>query len=298
MNLTEYSDLVKSAKKNYKFLTINPSCETQAQELLTDKKRVCFLRHDIDFSPRNALRMAQVEKKHDVKATYTILLTGEFYNPFEKKNRGYLCEIVSHGHQVGLHFDPKIHDIKNEQDLDSAIKSEKRALEDLIEKEVNMFSFHNTTDFSMSCRKKFYGECQNAYSDFFHNEVEYTSDSNGYWRHRDWKQILSENHDVIQILTHPVWWQPDNSLPPLETVMKFMFDNYKEQMEFYNGLFENQTERENISLMSDILKSNDKINDTDILNKYVNNNSTYNFITSNNANFSEIEKLFDQLLKK
>ena len=213
MNLSEYEDsLIKTIKK-YSFLKINGDIDGNVNSKINDGEKVFFLRHDIDFSPENALRIAEIENKYGVQSTYTILLTGEFYNPFEKVNRFYWEKIIELGHEVGLHFDPSVYVIDSEPELDEAVEQEKLILEKLLKFRVGMFSFHNTTPFSMMCKKKSYGGFINSYSNFFQKQVEYTSDSNGYWRFRSWDQLLNEEHDIIQVLTHPVWWKPSNILP-------------------------------------------------------------------------------------
>ena len=131
-----------------------------------------------------------------------------------------LKEIKSHGHEVGLHFDPTVYNVSDELSMSEHIKKEASALSDIIGAPISMFSFHNTTDFTRNCRAQAYSGLVNAYSNFFHNDVEYTSDSNGYWRFRTWKELLLENHKIIQVLTHPIWWEPKNEFPPLETVVK------------------------------------------------------------------------------
>ena len=45
----------------------------------------------------------------------------------------------------------------------------------------------------------------NAYAKYFKDNVEYCSDSNGYWRHQRLENFLNNKHDKIQVLTHPVW---------------------------------------------------------------------------------------------
>ena len=152
---------------------------------------------------------------------------------------------MSLGHEIGLHFDPTLHNITNEADLDASIEKERKALEDIIENKIEMFSFHNTTPFSLSCKKDTYGGCKNVYSDFFVNNVEYTSDSNGYWRFRSWEQLLKEGHSVIQILTHPIWWKNDNQLPPYETVVQSCIERMAYEIDWYTSFFDNQSERGN-----------------------------------------------------
>ena len=53
------------------------------------------------------------------------------------------------------------------------------------------------------------------------NNVEYTSDSNGYWIHRNWDDLLDGNHNKIQILTHPIWWA-NNEHEPAENICKHL----------------------------------------------------------------------------
>ena len=269
MNLEIFEELLKETASQYDFETIKHGLDKI--EIHKRKKPICFLRHDIDFSPQNALRMAQLEQKYGANSTYTVLLSGQYYNPFEKNIREILKKIKGCGHEIGLHFDPTVYNINEELSLNNYIEQEASALANLLETPISMFSFHNTTDFSMSCRAYQYGGLVNAYSNFFHNEVEYTSDSNGYWRFRSWKDLLLEKHKVIQILTHPIWWQPENNYPPFETVIKNITERADLCLSIYTELFRGQNLRINHSLLNETLLKNEKVNDPDILNLYAEN---------------------------
>ena len=284
MNLEIYEVLLKSTASQYAFETIDDGIDTV--ELLKQESPVCFLRHDIDFSPKNAARMAHLEMQHGVRSTYTVLLSGKFYSPFEKGVRETINEIKNCGHEVGLHFDPTVHNIIDEATMVDYIKKEASALADIIETPISMFSFHNTTDFSMSCRAHEYGGLVNAYSNFFHNDVEYTSDSNGYWRFRTWKELLLEKHKIIQVLTHPIWWQPKNEFPPLETVIKNIIERSDLMLNDYIDLFKDQEVRINQSLLNDFLIRKNKTNDPDILNLYA--KSSYLIECLRSSNFDEL----------
>jgi hypothetical protein len=180
-----------------------------------------ILRHDVDMSPLQALELAKIESALGVRATYTVLLTGEFYSPFEHTTRQTLRAIAALGHDIGLHFDAAWHGIESEKQLHAAIKWEVGVLNELLdlpdERRVQMFSFHNTTPFTMACKSSHYAGLRNAYAGFLQQEVQYTSDSNGYWIHRSWDQLIQESPLMIQVLTHPEWWR-QRDLEPAEKV--------------------------------------------------------------------------------
>ncbi len=253
MKLEHYKKLLAETAKMYTFEKINK--DLRIDEIKSSSKSICFLRHDIDFSPSSALKIAQVEAEEGISSTFTILLTGQYYSPFEKKTKDCLKEIISYGHEIGLHFDPTAYDINSESHLDKFVKKEARILEDIMQSSITMFSFHNTNDFSMSCRREKYGNLVNAYSKFFLDDVEYTSDSNGYWRFRTWKELLSKKHKIIQILTHPIWWGKNRTLPPFETVIQNCLERFRNEISDYTQLFNNQDSRINKSALTKFLHS-------------------------------------------
>ncbi len=258
MDLELYKKFISDIASEYKFLKINK--DVLSNKIKETKDKICFMRHDIDYSPDNALKIAQTEHQQGISSTFTVLMSGQYYNPFEKENRKKLRKIKTYGHDLGLHFDPTVHEIKFESELQNFIMKETQALEDLLECKIEMFSFHNTTDFIMSCRSNTYGGLINSYSNFFLKEVEYLSDSNGYWRFIAWDKFLAKNHKIIQILTHPIWWKENNNLPPFETIILNSLERFKKEILDYTLLFDGRTDKQNKSalseLISDLLKQN------------------------------------------
>lgn len=181
--------------------------------------RFCILRHDIDVSPTSALEVARIEADLGVQATYTVLLTGPHYNAFEAEVREQLRQISSLGHALALHLDATWHSIASEAELEKAVEQERKILEHLIGVRVKAFSFHNTTEFTLSCRADSYGGLWNAYAGRLQDELSYVSDSNGYWRFRTWDELLDEDASFVQVLTHPEWWT-DEPLGPAEKVCR------------------------------------------------------------------------------
>jgi hypothetical protein len=201
---SEYSGLISLAKKNFTFKNF---------QTFDFSQRDIIWRHDIDMSPFLALQLAKIEAKHSVQSVYFLLLHSEFYNPLDVQNRKYINEIISLGHSVELHFDPKFYNINSESELDKYIEFEKSILEITFDIDVNVFSFHNNTGFTLNCENGSYGGLLNVYSKTF-KKIPYCSDSNGYWRYQRLKDVLSDAEDYnLQILTHEVWWTKEIMSP-------------------------------------------------------------------------------------
>ncbi|MDG6218794.1 MAG: hypothetical protein QCI00_05085 [Candidatus Thermoplasmatota archaeon] len=58
-----------------------------------------IIRHDVDKLPYNALKMAKIEKQHDILSTYFFRLTKEVFSPKT------MIEIEHLGHEIGYHYE-------------------------------------------------------------------------------------------------------------------------------------------------------------------------------------------------
>ena len=67
--------------------------------------RCVILRHDIDNSLPQALRLAEIEAEEGVKSTWFVLLRTDFYNPASAASQRILRRLGELGHEIGLHFD-------------------------------------------------------------------------------------------------------------------------------------------------------------------------------------------------
>src|SRR5262245_23044590 len=70
--------------------------------------RYFILRHDVDFCLQTALEMAQLEAQLGVRATYFILLSSPSYNVFSAPENSIPARLVELGHEVALHYDPRV----------------------------------------------------------------------------------------------------------------------------------------------------------------------------------------------
>jgi hypothetical protein len=223
--LDNYKRLLKLAKQNYSF------------HFFTDEyfKKSILLRHDLEFSIPIALKMAIIEADLGINATYFVQLHSEFYNTLEKDTINTVKEILELNHQVGLHFDSHYWSIDNEAQLEKYIMIDKVTLEQYIGADIKVFSFHNNTPFTLSCRRNLYGELLNVYSNYFRNNYSYNADSLGYWRFERLEERLKEaKEDSLHVLIHDGLWQ-NEVLPPRRRVFKVIDDRATYLKQLYDS---------------------------------------------------------------
>lgn len=222
-----YRRLIKIAKESYKF---------RSYYNFKDGEKFIIWRHDVDFSPHAARKLAQIEYEEKIRSTYFILFHSEFYNLLERDVTDCFRDIVSLGHDIGLHFDPSYYDLKEQKQIDDYLKLEKNLLKKIFNVEIKSFSFHITTPIAIKCTKDDYAGLINATSDFFRFKVEYCSDSNGYWRFQRLEDVLQKtNNKSLQILTHPEMWQ-DAIMSPKERVMRCIDGRSQKTKQWYENI--------------------------------------------------------------
>jgi len=188
-----YEQILKVAKqKGFKFAFF--------QEKSFEK--TIYLRHDIDVSLENALKIAEIEKKYKVYSTFFIRTHTSFYNPISPDSLGIIKKIINLGHKIGLHYDGII----------------KKELEKMIQKEFNYlqnyFPISKVVSFHHPNPKVFGLEVKNfinTYNSYFFKECDYISDSNRDLKKGCIKEFIEKTeNNRIQILTHPIWWNEKN----------------------------------------------------------------------------------------
>ena len=90
-----------------------------------------ILRHDVDYSPRAALRMAALESAAGWHSTYFLLPNGPYYNLLDPHHAALPRHLVELGHEVGLHYDVRFLDAFPRRDWDELLDAQARlVLED------------------------------------------------------------------------------------------------------------------------------------------------------------------------
>lgn len=216
--LANYKRLLQLAKdKGFDFIL-------HKNAYVAERKDIIW-RHDVEFEPDIALKMAEIEHEIGAIATYFFQLHSHYYNLFDGHYSKVFHQIHALGHHVGLHFDCRYWNIDDEKQLDEYISLDKAYLEKNLDIQIDTFSFHNTTPFTQSCLAYTYGGLVNVYSSYFKDHYNYCGDSLGYWRFDRLENVLNdEKVQHLQVLTHDANWS-EKVLSPRKRFAKTMYDH-------------------------------------------------------------------------
>jgi hypothetical protein len=202
-----YRENIRSARERYAFEPFSGAPPDRAHVLW---------RHDVDFSVHRAIALARIEADEGVRATYLLAVTSPFYNLLEPAILWRVREVSGLGHWLGLHFDLGAHsEADSPQALTERIAFERRLLTEMVERPIDVVSFHNpgATGAEALDADELAG-MTNAYGSRIKARYAYVSDSNGYWRHERLADVIeSGQHERLHVLTHPEWWQAEPMSP-------------------------------------------------------------------------------------
>lgn len=188
--------------------------------------RHLIVRHDLDMSIDAALPIAEIEAGLGVAGRYFVLLRTDMYNPWSEPSRRALQRIAAQGHEIGLHFDSSFYP-DNTDALEQAAATECEALEKIIDAAVETVSFHRPAPGLLGREAAIAGR-QHAYQPQFFSDMGYCSDSRGAWHHgRPLDHPVVAEGRALQLLTHPIWWNREAPLDPVETLDRFRVERDK-----------------------------------------------------------------------
>ncbi len=206
----DYADLIKKfLDKGYKDIFFNQ---------LSEKNKQLIIRHDIDYDCESAYKIAKIEKEIGVKSTFFFMISNPIYNIFSEENKKYINNIKSLGHEISIHFDYEVGDLKNEM----------RIFESFFDTKINIISIHRPNlDILHNLN------VEHTYLPKYFNDIKYISDSRGEFGYGH--PIHAEEFkkgNSIQLLIHPVWWVYKN-LNTNEVIEALINKNYKMNKEFF-----------------------------------------------------------------
>lgn len=173
--------------------------------------RCVILRHDIDNSLPQALRLAEIEAEEGVKSTWFVLLRTDFYNPASASAQKMLRRIRELGHEIGLHFDEMAYSREGgigpcaNSSTEERIVHEANILADVCGCPVTAVSMHRPSKATLEADLKIPGMV-NSYGKTFFHDFKYLSDSRRRWREPVEDIIRGGEYDRLHILTHAFWY--------------------------------------------------------------------------------------------
>ena len=228
--LKGYNKLLDIANERFNFIPFDLIKEKRTENNLI------LWRHDVDFCPESALKLANIEKSKNIVSTFFFQLTSEFYNCIETRVIDIIKEILSLGHKIGLHFSPASYQVADKETLERCLAFEASILSFYLQTPINVFSFHNPDDKILCYDDFMYAGMVNTYSNYIKCNFDYCSDSNGYWRHKSGLEFLeSDGHSCCQFLTHPIWWEV-LAEPPRRKIINFLENRKKTDLKCYDDM--------------------------------------------------------------
>ena len=221
---SHYIQTLKNYQKTHNFCFFNNSADHDV-----------ILRHDVDFSLEDALRIAKIEYDLGIKSTFFILLHSELYNPLGYVSSKLISSILKLGHKIALHYDEIFFEQAN-VNISDGIKKEIDLLEQHFDTNVDVVSRHNPSIREKKIPVKLPNGVVDAMSDKFTVERKYLSDSVQYWRENCFCNHYN-NFTKLQILTHPALWT-DEGLSRSE-ILPRIFKNFSN---FHEKLIKNNSE--------------------------------------------------------
>jgi hypothetical protein len=168
--------------------------------------RYFILRHDVDFSPAAALRLAEFESALGVRATYFLLFSSSFYNVFAEECCRVPRQLTALGHEVGLHYDLACYDLIGRERPLEILVNQADTLSQLCGETVRSIAMHNPSVYGADVFQQAEGFI-NAYDPAYTREIAYFSDSCGAWR--DEAAAVFQHGEMpprFQLLIHPIFW--------------------------------------------------------------------------------------------
>ena len=208
--LGKYTDLIfKFLDKGYEDVFFN--------ELLGEYNQL-IIRHDIDFDCEVAYKMAKVEYDIGIKSSYFFMLSNPIYNVFSEKNKKYIKNIKTFGHNISIHFDFEIGDLKKEIDI----------FESFFDTKIDIISVHRP---DLKLLNKI--GIEHTYLPKYFEDIKYFSDSRGEFKYgHPTESEEFKKGKSIQLLIHPEWWMSDKS-KSIEIIQDIIDRNNKMNEKFF-----------------------------------------------------------------
>lgn len=173
----------------------------QAQHLI--------LRHDIDNSIEQAMRVARIDAKAGCTSTFFLRVHAQGYNLLSLPSLRIVQEMEGLGHEVQLHLEGGLSDWLGGGDAEWADR-QRAAFEAAVGRPITGFSSHEPArmggmEFANLLLERWRVDYHAYEERFMMPHMKYLSDSSGRWREGHFGMWVGKE-PLMQVLTHPFWW--------------------------------------------------------------------------------------------
>ena len=213
-----------------------------------ENSKFVIVRHDVDNDLSLAAKLAAVESSVKVSSTYFVLISSNFYNCFSYESQKAINEIVSCGHDIGLHFDETKYNCDTFEELKHKIYEESKLLETMCDVKVNAVSMHRPSKRVLEENLEL-ENIENTYGKKFFEDIKYVSDSRMHWG-ADIESIIKKGEfNKMQLLTHAFWYRgKEHSID--EIIKEFVNSANQSRYMYLN---------ENIRNLSELMSNNEVV---------------------------------------
>ena len=165
-----------------------------------------IVRHDVDYSPAAALRLAEQEAERGLLATYFLLVGTRYYNLLAPEHARVARRLVELGHEVGLHYDVNFLQSFPRAEWKPLLRAQARMLGELAGAEVVSIAMHQP---ALNGEDPFRDDRGfiNAYEPRFVRDAVYVSDSCRAWRDGGWSMLQAGVIPKrLHFCLHPINW--------------------------------------------------------------------------------------------
>lgn len=210
MRFDDYRELIERLlRAGYEFQTFS-KCDS-----VTPTGPCVVLRHDIDFSPELAGRMAEWETCYGVSASYFVQTRSPLYNVVAQQSCDALAAIAAHGHDVGLHLDASIYQTFCTQDVAKETGILRLAVPGCLTAVISLHRPRRPLPEIRQWTSRV--GIHTVYDAPWTTTFSYFADSGGTWAYGSpLDSAAFRERRNLQILVHPLWWLIPGGTPKMQ----------------------------------------------------------------------------------
>lgn len=204
-SLKDYSDTLKA------YLDDGYAVTSFERYLDEPQKKHVILRHDLDNSIEQGLRVARVDAEAGCTSSIFVRVHARGYNLMSLPSLLAIREMEELGHEVQLHLEGGICEVLGADNFEWA-ERQRAVFEAAVGRPIGGFSLHEPArlggfEFAAELLERWSETARyHTYEPrFMMPSMKYLSDSSGNWREGHFALWVGKV-PLLQVLTHPFWW--------------------------------------------------------------------------------------------